>query len=368
MTYRVDAVVIGAGVVGLAVGRALAGRGLDTVVLEQAGRIGSETSSRNSEVIHAGIYYPPGSLKARLCVRGRDLLYDYLESHAIPYARCGKLIVAGEHDGRERLSAIARRAQQCGAGPLTWVDRAGIAELEPAVSAALGLLSPATGIVDSHQFMLSLQGELAAAGAQLALATPVVGGRLDGTGEHRVETGGAAPTSLQCRLLVNAAGLHARETWLKLAGQWDRNTVPPQYYARGQYYRYAGAPPFSRLVYPLPEAGGLGVHATLDLAGQVRFGPDVQWTDGIDYHFDDSRRALFAETIRRYYPDLAAEKLQPAYVGIRPKVTARGEPDGDFMIVTEREHGLPGFFSLHGIESPGLTASLAIAEYLLTLL
>jgi L-2-hydroxyglutarate oxidase LhgO len=367
MSYRVDAVVIGAGVVGLAIGRALAREGRDTVVLERADRIGSETSSRNSEVIHAGIYYPPGSLKARLCVRGRDLLYDYLDAHAIPHSRCGKLIVAADKAGRERLEAIARRARECGAGELTWVSGAGIAALEPAVRAELGLLSVASGIVDSHQLMLSLQGELAAAGGHLALCTPAVGGRLGGAGEHVVETGGETPSTLRCRVLVNAAGLHARDTWLSLAGAGHRHLVPPQYYARGHYYSYPAAA-FSRLVYPLPEAGGLGIHATIDLAGQVRFGPDVQWIDAVDYRFDDSRRAEFARAIRRWYPALDEQKLQPAYTGIRPKVRCRGELDGDFLIVSEREHGLPGYVSLHGIESPGLTASLAIAEHLLTLL
>jgi L-2-hydroxyglutarate oxidase LhgO len=362
MGYRTDAVVIGAGVVGLAIARALALRGLETIVLEKAAHIGSETSSRSSEVIHAGIYYPPGSMKAELCVRGKALLYDYLEDRGLPHARCGKLIVASDAAEKTRLEAIADRAGHCGVTDLVPVSAEQIAKIEPNVHGAMGLLSPSTGIVDSHQYMLSLQGEFEAAGGAIAFSTPVESGRLASSGEHLIITGGEAAASLGCRVLVNASGLYARDTWLRLTDPGGSSLIPPQYYAKGHYYSYTGQAPFSRLIYPLPGDGGLGVHATLDLAGQVRFGPDVRWVDDLGYGFDDSLRIDFARTIRSYYPAVDYERLQPGYTGIRPKVVSCGEADGDFVIVTEREHGIPGFCSLHGIESPGLTASLAIAE------
>lgn len=366
MDYRVDAVVIGAGVVGLAIGRALALKGLETIVLERADRIGAETSSRNSEVIHAGIYYPPGSLKARLCIRGKAMLYQYLSERTLPYSRCGKLIVAATVTERQRLSAIAERGSGCGVHDLAFLSAGEIAVLEPEVEAACGLLSPSTGILDSHQFMLSLQGELEGAGGVVALSTPVTGGRLAVRGEHLVETGGDEPAALGCRLLVNTSGLHARDTWLALMGPGNAAGVPAQYYAKGHYYSYPGRAPFNRLIYPLPEKGGLGIHATLDLAGQVRFGPDVQWVEAIDYRFDESNRAAFVEAVRRYYPTLEPDRLQPGYTGVRPKVRGPAEDAGDFVLLTEQEHGFPGVYSLHGIESPGLTASLAIAEELLS--
>ncbi len=365
MDYRVEAVVIGAGVVGLAIGRAMALRGLETVVLEKADRIGAETSSRNSEVIHAGIYYPPGSLKARLCVRGKELLYQYLTERTLPYSRCGKLIVATAVADRRRLSAIAQQGSRCGVHDLRFVPAGEIADLEPEVEAACGLLSPSTGIFDSHQFMLSLQGDLEAAGGNLILATPVTGGRLARRGDHVLETGGDDPTVLVCRLLVNATGLHARATWLALNDAHCATGVPEQYFAKGHYYSYPGTPPFNRLIYPLPDKDGLGVHATLDLMGQVRFGPDVKWVEGIDYHFDESNRESFVEAVRAYYPGLEADRLQPGYTGIRPKILGPGLTGGDFLLLTEQEHGFTGFYSLHGIESPGLTASLAIAEEVL---
>ena len=353
---------IGAGVVGLAIARALARKGLETIVLERAAQIGSETSSRNSEVVHAGIHYPRGSLKAQLCVRGKALLYDYLVERNLPHARCGKLIIASRSQERGRLEAIAERARQCGVGDLLYVNADDIAEMEPHVQAKAGLLCPSTGIVDSHQLMLSLQGEFEAAGGQIVFCAPVLEGRLACGGDHQLVTGGEGSASLACRVLVNASGLDARNTWLKLVGSAATAVVPAQYYAKGHYYSYAGRAPFQRLIYPLPYGGGLGVHATLDLAGQLRFGPDVRWVEQVDYSFDDSKKEAFAQAVRAYYPALATEQLQPAYTGIRPKVVARGEPDGDFQIVTERVHGYRGFVSLHGIESPGLTASLAIAE------
>ena len=362
MDIRTEAVVIGAGVVGLAIARALARKGLETVVLEKALHIGSETSSRNSEVIHAGIYYPPGSTKAELCVRGKALLYDYLAQHDLPYARCGKLIVAPQTAERSRLDVIAERARSCGVNDLVYATADDIAAMEPGVLGDIGLLSPSTGIVDSHQLMLSLQGEFESAGGAIAFSTPVESGRLTSSGDHVVITGGDAAASLSCGVLVNASGLHARDTWLSLIGTEKSQGIPAQYYAKGHYYSYSAKSPFQRLIYPLPGEGGLGVHATLDLAGQVRFGPDVRWVDQVDYNFDDSKKEDFVRAVRAYYPALDADKLQPSYTGIRPKLVRQGEPDGDFEIVTEREHGLRGFVSLHGIESPGLTACLAIAE------
>jgi L-2-hydroxyglutarate oxidase LhgO len=359
---HIEAVVIGAGVVGLAIARALARKGIETIVLEKTSQIGSETSSRNSEVIHAGIYYPPGSMKAELCVRGKALLYDYLVERNLPYSRCGKLIVAAQLEERARLDVIARRALSCGVKDLVYTTAADIAALEPDVRGDIGLLSPSTGIVDSHQLMLSLQGDFEAAGGVIAFSTTVEGGRLASSGDHVLTTGGDAAASLACGVLVNASGLYARDTWLRLADPRQLDCIPAQHYAKGHYYSYSGKAPFQRLIYPLPVEGGLGVHATLDLAGQVKFGPDVRWVDRVDYGFDDSVKEDFARAVRTYYPSLDADKLQASYTGIRPKVVAPGEADGDFMIITERDHGFRGFVSLHGIESPGLTASLAIAE------
>ncbi len=360
--YVLDAVVVGAGVIGLAIGRALALAGLDTVVLERAGAIGSETSSRSSEVIHAGIYYPSGSLKARYCVRGRELLYDYLRSRAILYDRCGKLIVAADSQGERRLATIAARARQCGVHDLRMLSPQEVGALEPAVAPGPALFSPSTGIFDSHQYMLSLQGDLEAAGGVVALASPLLDGHLATTGGHSVRVGGREPTTLRCRVLVNAAGLWSRQVCLQLTGAVSKLRVPQQYFASGHYYSYSGAAPFSHLIYPLPTAGGLGVHATRDLGGQVRFGPDVRWIKEVDYAFDDSARVAFSAAIRRYFPALEFDRLQPAYIGIRPKIVGSGAADGDFLIMGQKMHGVPGFVSLHGIESPGLTASLAIAE------
>jgi len=369
MAYTTDAVVIGAGLIGLAVARALAQAGMETIVLERASAIGTETSSRNSEVIHAGIYYPAGSLKARSCVRGKALLYDFVRAHNVPYSRCGKLVLAVSEADRKALLALRDQATRCGVDDLLLLDAAAVHELEPRVRAAAGLLSPSTGIVDSHQLLLALQGDLEAAGGSVVLATPLVSGRLSaGGGRHVLQAGGAVPAEIRCRVVVNAAGLLARDTWLSLVDAARAPLAPRQYYAVGHYYSYPGMAPFSRLVYPLPESGGLGVHATLDLAGQVRFGPDVRWIETPDYVFDDGARDDFAASIRRYFPGLRAERLQPAYTGVRPKISGPGEPAADFCVLAPRQHGIPGFCSLHGIESPGLTACLAIAEHVLELL
>jgi L-2-hydroxyglutarate oxidase LhgO len=360
---RVDAVVIGAGVVGLAVARALALRGLETLVLESEHAIGTGTSSRNSEVVHAGIYYPPGSLKARLCVRGRQLLYGLCASHGVPHARCGKFVVATAEAQLATLAQLLATGRTNGVEGLAMITARQAQAAEPALACVGALASPVTGIVDSHALMLALQGDFEAAGGLLAFDAPVLAGG-PAAGGLRLEVGGAQPMALEAGLVVNAAGLHAPA----LAARFDGlapGSVPRAYFAKGSYYGLAGRSPFSRLIYPVPEPGGLGVHLTLDLGGQARFGPDVQWVDRIDYAVDPARAAGFAEAIRRYWPGLPAGALQPGYAGIRPKISGPGEPAADFLIQDARTHGLPGLVNLFGIESPGLTASLAIAEEVL---
>lgn len=353
MSELADCVVIGAGVVGLACARRLAEAGLDVIVLEQHTLIGSETSSRNSEVIHAGIYYPTGSLKAELCVAGRQMLYDYSADNQVPHRRCGKIIVAVTEDQLGELEGYRRQAAANGVGELAWLSAGEIGRLEPAVLSVGGLLSPDTGIIDSHAFMLSLQGRLQAAGGMIAFGVRV----------QRIEPRDRgldvvlAEQTLRCRYLVNAAGLEAPG----LAEGVDPR-APRAFFARGHYFSYPGQAPFSRLVYPVAEPGGLGVHVTLDLAGQVKFGPDVQWCEVVDYRFDASRQERFAEAIRRYFPGLDASRLTPGYVGVRPKISGPGEAAADFRIDGPAHHGVPGLVNLLGIESPGLTASLAIAE------
>jgi L-2-hydroxyglutarate oxidase LhgO len=348
-----DCVVIGAGVVGLACATALAGAGADVLVVEQHDAIGTETSSRNSEVIHAGIYYPTGSAKAALCVEGKRRLYEWCDAHQVPHARCGKLIVASSADQIAVLEDYRQQARRNGAGELEWLDGAEVSVLEPAVQAVAGLLSPSTGIVDSHAFMLSLQGRLEAAGGAIAFGTRVEG--LERRGADLVMR--LSDQTLSCARLVNSAGHGAPA----LAGQLDPD-APLAYYARGHYFSYSGRAPFARLVYPVAEPGGLGVHVTLDLAGQAKFGPDVEWCAAPDYRFDAGRKAAFAAARRRYFPGLDPERLQPDYVGVRPKIAGPGSPAADFRIDGPTVHGVPGLVNLLGIESPGLTAALAIAE------
>ncbi|WP_280152249.1 NAD(P)/FAD-dependent oxidoreductase [Piscinibacter sp. XHJ-5] len=362
---QVDAVVIGAGVVGLAVARALAQRGLDTIVAEAANAIGTGTSSRNSEVIHAGLYYPAGSQKARLCVQGRERLYAYCESHGIEHRRCGKLIVARGQAQQAKLDKIEAQAIANG---VTDVRRLGGAEaraMEPALLADEALLSPSTGIIDSHGLMLSLQGDMEAAGGALALLSPVEAVRC-GKGVHEVDVGGESATTLAARIVVNAAGLWAPHVASRTAGVAPRH-VPRAHFAKGNYYSLAGRAPFSRLIYPIPEDAGLGVHLTLDLAGQARFGPDVEWLavespERIDYRVDPGRADAFYAEIRRYWPGLPDGALQPAYSGVRPKLGGPGSPAGDFVVQGPATHGIGGLVNLFGIESPGLTSCLAIAD------
>jgi len=361
----VDAVVIGAGVVGLAIGRALALRGLETVVLERANAIGTGTSSRNSEVIHAGIYYPTDSLKARLCVTGRAQLYAYLADHGVAHRRCGKLLVATTSAQQARLAQIQAQAVRNGVGDLRLLGANELRAMEPELRAVAALHSPSTGIVDSHGLMLALQGDLEAAGGALALLSPVEG-VVCGRDAHVVQVGGDEPSELQASLVVNAAGLWAPDFAARIVGIAP-SQVPVARYAKGNYFALAGRAPFSHLIYPVPEEAGLGTHLTLDLAGQARFGPDVQWIgpespDAIDYRVDPQRAAAFEADIRRYWPGLPDGALQPAYSGVRPKLQAPGETAHDFVLQGPADHGVPGLMNLYGIESPGLTASLALAD------
>ncbi len=357
MVEQVDTVVIGAGVVGLAVARRLALAGREVMILEQHDAIGTEVSARNSEVIHAGLYYPTGSLRARLCVQGKELLYRYLAERQLPHQNCGKIVVAINDDQRQELEKYRQQADINRAGELIPLGALDIRALEPEVEAVAGVLSPTTGIIDSHAYMLSLQGDLEAAGGLVVFNTRV--DRLElGTGGVKVHT---PELVLGPRLLVNCAGLSAPRVASTCM------PAPTPFYARGRYYTYTGQSPFKRLVYPLPEPGGLGVHVTLDLAGQTRFGPDVAWIDSVDYTFDDSARDQFADAIRRYYPALDVARLQPGYTGVRPKITGQGMPAADFRIDGSADHGVKGLVNLFGIESPGLTASMAIAEYVCNL-
>jgi L-2-hydroxyglutarate oxidase LhgO len=358
---RVGAVVAGAGVVGLAVARALARSGREVLVLEAAAAIGTETSSRNSEVIHAGIYYPKGSLKARLCVRGRHLLYDYCAAHGVPASRLGKLIVATSDAEAAALDGIATKAWANGVEDLRPISAAEARALEPALACTAALLSPSTGIIDSHRLMLAYQGDAEEAGAVVAFHAPILSGRPTAAG-WSLEVGGPEPMRLDCDLLVNAAGLGAVALAQRLEGV-PAAAVPTAYLCKGSYYALSGRSPFQRLIYPVPEHAGLGVHLTLDLGGQARFGPDTEWIETPDYGVDLRRADGFYAAIRRYWPDLPDGALQPGYAGIRPKISGPGEPAADFRIDGRERHGLPGLVNLFGIESPGLTASLAIAEH-----
>ncbi len=364
MHDKVDCVVIGAGVVGLAVARALALAGREVLVLEAEGAIGTQTSARNSEVIHAGLYYPPGSLKGRLCVRGKELLYAYLAERGLPHRRCGKLIVACAPPQVGALRNIQARAGLNGVHDLRWLTGDEAMHLEPQLRCEAALLSPSTGIVDSHAFMLALQGDLERAGGLVALRSPVACARGSGDGIV-VET--VDGTKLEARTVVNAAGLRAPALALRFP-MLDSRHVPQARFAKGSYFSLMGRAPFSHLVYPVPEAAGLGVHLTLDLAGQARFGPDVQWVDDAeDLDVDPERQAVFEHQVRSYWPALPHGSLAPAYAGMRPKIHAPDEPAADFCIQGPAAHGVRGLVNLFGIESPGLTSALAIGEYVAAL-
>ncbi len=356
----IDCLVIGAGVIGLAVARALARAGREVVVVEAEDAIGTGVSSRNSEVIHAGIYYPTGLTKTRLCVDGNAMLYRFCRDYRVPHRRCGKLIVATAENEVAKLAALEDQAKANGVEDLVWLSGAEARALEPALRANRALLSPSTGIVDSHALMLALKGDAEAHGAMIALATPVVFGRAQGDGVT-IETGGAEPMRLAATLVVNAAGMGAQAVARSIDGM-PADRIPPLFLAKGNYFSLSVRSPFSRLIYPMPASGGLGVHLTLDLAGQARFGPDVEWVETIDYDVDPQRAKSFYAAIRTYWPGLPDGALQPAYAGIRPKIARPGGSSTDFLIQTQRDHGVRGLVNLFGIESPGLTASFAIAE------
>ena len=357
---RVECVVIGAGVIGLAVARALAMRGREVIVLERHDVIGSEVSSRNSGVIHAGLYYPTGSLKARVCVAGKHALYEFCASHGVAHARTGKLVVATEDDQLDAMDVLMERARANGVGDLVRLDPREARELEPAVACAGALLSPSTGIIDVHDYMLALEGDAGAGGAFVALGSPCLGGAVRDDG-IRIDVGGTEPASLVGDIVVNAAALGAQEVARSIEGL-DPSHIPRLYYAKGNYFYLTGRSPFSRLVYPMPSDAWLGVHVGLDLGGRCRFGPDLHWVDTLDYDVDNARIERFYASIRRYYPALRDGALQPDYTGIRPKIYGPGEIAPDFVIQGPETHGVDGLVHLFGIESPGLTSSLAIAE------
>jgi L-2-hydroxyglutarate oxidase LhgO len=358
---RVECVIIGAGVIGLAIARRLALAGREVIVLEAAEGIGTATSSRNSEVIHAGIYYPAGSLMARMCVSGKLALYRYCAEHGIPHRNCGKLIVASTPQETARLQLIRSHAEANGVLDLQSLSGEDANKLEPALNCDAALLSPSTGIIDSHAFMLALRGEAEDAGTAIAFYTPLLRAKVL-AGRIELEAGGETPTTLQCKLLVNAAGLAAPSVARGIEGM-PIDLIPPAYFAKGNYFSCSARAPFSHLIYPVPEPGGLGVHLTLDMAGQARFGPDVEWVDQIEYAVDPVRAERFYPAIRRYWPALPDGALMPSYSGIRPKIVPPAVAVQDFLIQGPREHGVDGLINLFGIESPGLTSSLAIADY-----
>ncbi|KVW61077.1 NAD(P)/FAD-dependent oxidoreductase [Burkholderia ubonensis] len=358
---QTDCVVIGAGVVGLAIARELAARGRETLVLEAADAIGTGASARSSEVIHAGLYYPRGSLKAISCVHGRDLLYEFCETHHVPHRRVGKLLVATSAAQVKQLKAIAARAEENGVLDLMPLTRGEAQTLEPALECVEALFSPSTGIVDSHQLMLALLGDAERNGAVCALKSPVESIDVLRGARFVVRTGGDTRAEIEAACVINSAGLGAQALARRTRGL-DQRWVPPLYLARGTYFSLSGRAPFSHLVYPMPERAGLGIHLTLDLAGQARFGPDVEWIDAPRYDVDPARAQAFYAPIRAYWPALPDGALQPAYAGVRPKLAGPGEAPADFIVQGVAQHGVRGLVNLFGIESPGLTAALALAQ------
>jgi L-2-hydroxyglutarate oxidase LhgO len=359
--FDFDAVVVGAGAVGLACGHALARRGQTVAVLEREAAIGQGVSSRNSEVIHGGLYYPTGSLKARLCVQGRRLLYAFLDRHHVNYDRCGKLVVATTPDEVARLDAIYDQALTNDVEGMAHLTRAQALALEPELACEAALVSPQSGVMDSHGYMLALRGEIEAAGGAVVVATPFEGATPLEAGGFTVRAGGEEPATLTARLLVTAPGLSAQDVAGRIEG-FPAGEIPAGHYGKGRYFRLAGKAPFARLIYPPPIHGALGTHYRRDLGGQAVFGPDLIYVDGLDYSVDPAIRGEFARYIRRFWPGLPEEALTPDYAGIRPKLHGPDEPQPDFRIDGLDRHGLPGLVALFGIESPGLTSSLAIGE------
>jgi len=357
----VDSIIIGGGVVGLAIARQMALSGHETILLERHLQTGQEISSRNSEVIHAGIYYPKDSLKAKLCVKGNELLYQYCDSHNVTYQRPGKLIVATDPDQIEPLNDIYQKGQANGVDDLTFLEQDEIAEIEPALKAIKAISSPSTGIISCHELMLAYQADLENAGGIVSLGSPVESIQCI-SGGFELSIGGEEPSKISCRHLINSAGLGAQHISHSFQDV-PSESIPNLYLSKGCYFSLTGKTPFKHLIYPLPSNEGLGVHLTLDLQGCARFGPDTQWVDNIDYIVDPSRSGAFYNAVKQYYPDLTPERLEPAYSGIRPKVSGPGELAADFLIQGQSIHGINNYVALYGIESPGLTASMAIAEY-----
>jgi L-2-hydroxyglutarate oxidase LhgO len=362
-----DCVVVGGGVIGLAIARELAMAGREVVLLEAGDVVGGVTSSRNSEVIHAGLYYATGSLKARLCVDGNRKLYAYCRDRHIPHRNCGKLVIASDASELVYLDHLLQQAKANAVHDCRLIDRDELASLEPKIRGFAALVSPSTGIIDSHRLMEAFHADIEAHGGAVVLDAPVLGGRLI-DGGVRLSVGGRDPVEVSAALVVNAAGLEAWAVSQGIEGL-DAATIPERHYARGCYFSLSGPAPATRLIYPVPEKGGLGVHLTLDLGGQARFGPDVEWIDQIGYDVDPSRADRFYSAIRRYWPQLPDQALQPAYAGIRPKVVGLAAGGGgDFVIQGPAATGHPGYVALYGIESPGLTASMAIGEFVRRLL
>jgi L-2-hydroxyglutarate oxidase LhgO len=361
-----EAIVVGAGVVGIAIARELSLSGLSVLLLDGAETFGTWTSSRNSEVIHAGLYYPAGSHKARFCIEGRDRLYRYCESNGIPHRQLGKLIFAAETAQIAKLEEIAGFAEAAGVSDLYWLTGAAAKAREPSLECAAALLSPQTGIVDVHAFMLTMLGEAEAHGTTFVPHSEIE--RIGRHGERwAIHLRGEWEASVAAPILVNSCGLSAQR--LACATEsLDPAHIPPLHLARGVYFGYSGSTPFSHLIYPVPEPGALGLHLTLDLAGHARFGPDIEWVDSVDYSIDERRKAAFVTAARNIWPGIDIDRLHPAYAGIRPKLSGPGEPAADFVISGPAEHGCPGLINLFGIESPGLTASMAIANYVVQLL
>ncbi|MFN3869024.1 MAG: NAD(P)/FAD-dependent oxidoreductase [Hyphomicrobiaceae bacterium] len=371
MTPDVETVVVGAGVIGLAIAAELARRGAAPLLLDRNARCGAETSSRNSEVIHAGLYYPHASLKARLCVEGREQLYRFAARAGVAAQRIGKLLVANGDAEIAHLQRIAAMAARNGVADLVWLSAAEARGLEPELVCDAACFSPSTGIVDSHALMLALEGQIAAAGGEIVLLADVtrISHMPGGDFQLVIDRDGEA-SRITARRVVMSAGLDASRLastlWPPIAVGASRYTPPATRLAKGHYFTLTGKAPFSRLIYPMPGEGGLGIHLTLDTGGAARFGPDVAWIDGIDYSFDDptgERRRRFEAAIRRWWPGLPEAALQPGYTGIRPKLSGPDEPTADFAIHGPRDHGIARLVALYGIESPGLTASLAIARY-----
>ena len=357
---QIECVIVGAGVVGLSIARELALGGRDVLIIEKEDAFGIHTSSRNSEVIHAGIYYPKDSLKAQLCVQGKKMLYEYCELRSVPHKRVGKLIVATEDFEIDTVKQYIDKAGDNGVNDLLWLSQSEVAELEPEVSSVGAAFSPSTGIIDSHSYMLSLLGDTENAGGVVVYQTSVASIEPQ-NGGFIVKTEGLNAHEIKTEILINAAGLYACDVARTIA-DLDDALIPKPYYAKAHYYSLSGRNPFTHLVYPVARKASLGVHVTVDMGGAARFGPDLDWIEGIDYSFDASRGQLFYDAIRRYWPSVVRDQLQPGYTGIRPKISGPNEPAADFLIQSHQDHQMKGLINLFGIESPGLTSSLAIAE------